>query len=328
MRKSDSIKNVMTALGQFQAEAVKIRKDSINPHFKSKYASLSVILDEIQPFLTKCGLVFTQIPEGGKHLTTILFHPESGESFEVDYDLNSSVNTPQGIGSAITYARRYSLTAILGLNIDDDDDGNASSTQPKAPQPQPAPQPKQQQQAPAAQQQPQPAPMPTAFNRSYPNPDAIMAVIELCKEGKDVTALYMSNKAIVDANNMLQQALKKRELQIKNGGKIIPTDTQIGQVCDRIRKGDTKAFEGASGAFILNAGQLERLQQAVTEFASIEERISIRYTILDDIATIIEMCNMEAQVMKVYQHNAMIIDRTPDLQTRMNARLRALKPAA
>jgi hypothetical protein len=145
MNKSSSIANIAKALQCFQSKMGKISKDSNNPFFKSKYASLSTILEHIQQPLAECGLSFSQLPDG-TGLTTIIMHGESGEFLESTYDVNAipeytkekdsqgtviyrgpAYVSPQNVGSAITYARRYALGAALGLNIDEDDDGNKAS---------------------------------------------------------------------------------------------------------------------------------------------------------------------------------------------------------
>jgi hypothetical protein len=126
MEKSENIKQISKALQLFQVKVEPIKKDASNPFFKSKYATLSNTLDAIQMPLSECGLVFSQHPDGNS-LTTIVVHVESGEFFQSTYDLSPVKSDPQSIGSAITYARRYALTSILGLNIDDDDDGNMAS---------------------------------------------------------------------------------------------------------------------------------------------------------------------------------------------------------
>lgn len=130
MEKSQSLKNLATALSLFHVKVDTIGKDSTNPFFKSKYASLSNILKSVKEPLIESGLVFSQFPNGESGLTTILIHTESGEFIQADYTMNPSKNDPQGKGSAITYQRRYALSAILGLDIDDDDDGNAASQAP------------------------------------------------------------------------------------------------------------------------------------------------------------------------------------------------------
>jgi hypothetical protein len=126
MNTSESIKSISTALVAFHKEVGKIAKGSTNPFFKSKYASLSDILDAISEPLANNGLSVVQFPEGENALTTRLVHI-SGEWMEGAYSMKPTKDTPQDRGSAITYQRRYAIGAILSLNIDEDDDGNRAS---------------------------------------------------------------------------------------------------------------------------------------------------------------------------------------------------------
>lgn len=126
MDKSESITALASALIKFQGKMVKVTKDSTNPHFKNRYASLSAIIEATTKPLSECGLAIIQLPAGKNQLTTTLLH-ESGEYISETYEMNPSKNDPQGIGSAITYQRRYAMGAILNLNIDEDDDGNEAS---------------------------------------------------------------------------------------------------------------------------------------------------------------------------------------------------------
>lgn len=132
MNKSESIANLAAALCKFQANIGKVKKESTNPFFKSKYASLANILDVIQKPLAEAGLSLCQLPDADC-LTTILMH-DSGEWIEATYCMPVvKTNDPQAMGSAITYARRQCLGAVLLLNIDEDDDGEKAMqrTQPK-----------------------------------------------------------------------------------------------------------------------------------------------------------------------------------------------------
>lgn len=126
MNKSESIKELATALCKFQGAVEKIKKEATNPFFKSKYADLSSILDVIRQPLADNGLSFVQFPQGAHGLETMLMHT-SGEWMSGSYEMTPTKNDPQGLGSVITYQRRYALGAILGLNIDADDDGNKAS---------------------------------------------------------------------------------------------------------------------------------------------------------------------------------------------------------
>jgi hypothetical protein len=126
MTTSESIKSIALALVGFHKEVGKVAKDSANPFFKSKYASLSNILDAITGPLSSNDLALVQFPEGENGLTTRLCH-SSGEWMEATYQMRPVKDDPQGRGSAITYMRRYAVGAILSLNIDEDDDGNAAT---------------------------------------------------------------------------------------------------------------------------------------------------------------------------------------------------------
>lgn len=126
MKQSESITNIAKALQIFHLKVGKVLKDSTNPFFKSKYAGLPNVLDAISTPLMESGLIFTQFPnEDG--LCTSLIHAESGEYMQAHFKMTPVKNDPQAQGSAITYARRYALVSILGLNVDDDDDGNKAS---------------------------------------------------------------------------------------------------------------------------------------------------------------------------------------------------------
>ena len=133
MQKSESIKNLAAALITFHLKVETVKKDATNPFFKSKYASLSNILDAISTPLEESGLSFVQFPTGDHGLTTVLMHADSGEYMQADYTMKPVKDDPQGKGSVITYQRRYALSSILGLNIDEDDDANTATHGGKSP---------------------------------------------------------------------------------------------------------------------------------------------------------------------------------------------------
>jgi hypothetical protein len=100
-------------------------KDSTNPHFKNAYASLGTVIEAVKPALNKQGIVFLQMPvappfENCLALETILLH-ESGATISGTCVIPLEKLNAQGIGSAITYARRYALASVLGLKVLDDD---------------------------------------------------------------------------------------------------------------------------------------------------------------------------------------------------------------
>lgn len=108
----------------FQQQIHGIKKDAKNPHFKSNYASLPQILSEVKPLLSELGLILLQPIADGKVETTII-DSETGDKITSDFILPSN-GTPQQIGSAITYYRRYLLAGMLSLEIEDDDANTAS----------------------------------------------------------------------------------------------------------------------------------------------------------------------------------------------------------
>lgn len=138
MRTSESISNISAALSSFQKEVKQPKKDTNNPFFGSKYVPLEGVVAAITEPLAKHGLSYIQstgTEEEKVIVTTLLMHT-SGEFIESDplklpglqvkkngdKDFNA-----QGIGAAITYGRRYSLTALLGIASEEDDDGNTVS---------------------------------------------------------------------------------------------------------------------------------------------------------------------------------------------------------
>lgn len=129
MEKSDSTKEIFGALAKAHIEIEKADKDKENPHFRSKYADLGNVVDAIKPALGKNGLSFTQIcheAENAAKVETIIMH-QSGEWLSCGcISVPVSKNDAQGFGSALTYARRYSLSAAFGV-APEDDDGNAAS---------------------------------------------------------------------------------------------------------------------------------------------------------------------------------------------------------
>lgn len=129
MDKSQEIKSLAAALVKFQNEVQPVTRDGANPFFKSKYATLGNIIETIRTPMVKNGLSFSQLPVGENGLTTILFH-SSGEYISATVTMKPKDATPQGQGSAITYMRRYALSALLGLNTDEEDDGQAASRTP------------------------------------------------------------------------------------------------------------------------------------------------------------------------------------------------------
>ena len=134
MKTSESIEHLSTALAAAQGALKNPPKNKINPHFKSRYVDLSDGLDAIRECYAKHGLAFVQgtsVMDGIIILNTRIVH-KSGQWLESDYPVGG-LGRPQEMGSAMTYARRYSLFGLVGVAGEDDDDGNAAQAADAAP---------------------------------------------------------------------------------------------------------------------------------------------------------------------------------------------------
>jgi hypothetical protein len=110
------------------------RLDGVNPHFRSRFATLASVIDATRPALSRHGIAVVQLPgysEGRVTVTTRLMWGD--ESVECTAETRPKKDDPQAMGSAYTYLRRYSLAAICGIAAEDDDDGNHASSARSAP---------------------------------------------------------------------------------------------------------------------------------------------------------------------------------------------------
>ena len=121
---SNEIGALALALSKAQGVMKHAIKDSNNPHFKSKYADLTSCLEAVREPLSKNGLAIVQLPsrstEGLVELTTMLIH-ESGQWIGSTASTRVNKDDAQGMGSALSYLRRYCLMSVTGLGADDDD---------------------------------------------------------------------------------------------------------------------------------------------------------------------------------------------------------------
>lgn len=121
--------NIHEALLAFQAEMPVIAKTATNPHFKSKYAGLPEISEQIIPLLNKHGIIYIcsgrEGADGKGWFVGQLIHVKSDSTVHGEIPLFG--NDPQKLGSAITYYRRYMLGMLTGVITDEDDDGNLAS---------------------------------------------------------------------------------------------------------------------------------------------------------------------------------------------------------
>jgi hypothetical protein len=131
----ETVSELATALAVAQGQVEGAKKDANNPHFRSKYADLASVWDAIRKPLSDNGLSVVQLlvesPQGFVTVRTILLH-KSGQSLEGTFSMPvKDHSNPQAIGSALTYARRYGLMALVGVAPEDDDGSAATSRAPQ-----------------------------------------------------------------------------------------------------------------------------------------------------------------------------------------------------
>ncbi len=129
MDKSETVGALAAALAKAQGQMGAAIKDASNPFFKSKYADLAAVIAAIKAPLASNELAYVQATDidesGGVIVETVLMH-SSGEWLSSCLRMTPTKQDPQGVGSCITYARRYGLQALIGVPADDDD-GNAAT---------------------------------------------------------------------------------------------------------------------------------------------------------------------------------------------------------
>lgn len=126
MNKSETSANLFAALAKAQAELKNPKFDSVNPHFKSAFASLAAVRDAVIPVFARHGLSFCQFPiTDGIRVGCVnhLAH-ESGEWMEESFLLPCDKQTAHGYASTLTYVKRLSMQSVAGVVGDKDDDGN------------------------------------------------------------------------------------------------------------------------------------------------------------------------------------------------------------
>ena len=132
MTTSETIGAIAPALIKAQSQMQGITKEGKNPAFKSKYVTLDSILDTLRPILTSNGLMLTQgsTPPWGVEAITVesrIIHT-SGEWISTTVTIPVTKPDAHGLGSALTYGRRYSVSALLAISADEDDDANGAAT--------------------------------------------------------------------------------------------------------------------------------------------------------------------------------------------------------
>ena len=211
IRQSESISALCAALVAAQAEmpgVPKATRGQVGTAIRF-YADLSSVLEVVQPVLAKHKLGFVQFPYGGTGgsvtVVTRIFH-ESGEWMECEASMPTGGNGAQGVGSATTYQKRYSLMAVLGLATEDDD-GKAAS-------------------APAKQQQPQRAPRQQAPADEAVDPNAISA-----PQLKKLMALF-NEHGYVERNARLALAVSVVGRDVESSNDL--TKTEAARLIDHL----------------------------------------------------------------------------------------------
>lgn len=216
-------KELAKALLGFQSESLDIKKSADNPFFKSKYAPLDEIIPAIREAMKKHGLAYIQVPQGSDEVETTIVHAESGQWISGTIKMTPKDASPQGHGSAITYARRYALVSMLGLNTEGDDDGNASSATNKAAQRPVAPQaaiPARQTTAPASPASPvtaTPTPEPKPGCITVPQARRLFAIAKAAGKTQDQMKAYLTSLGLATVTDMqrgiYEAAIKWAELK-------------------------------------------------------------------------------------------------------------------
>jgi hypothetical protein len=157
MQTSEQISELAAALAIAQGQIEAAPKDSVNPHFKSRYADLASCWAAAREPLAKNGLCVVQAPvcveeTGFVSVESMLLH-KSGQWIRNNFGCKPRDIGPQGVGAAATYLRRYGFCALVGVVADEDDDGNAAQGMPKQQKQQAAP-PKKKEEPPPAESEP------------------------------------------------------------------------------------------------------------------------------------------------------------------------------
>ena len=132
---SEQVDQIAIALCESQKAFARIVKDTVNPFYKSEYATLPSVIDATRTALATNGIAVVQglgFDAGNCTVTTSLIH-KSGQWVRSIAETPLSKQDAQGVGSAATYLRPYSLQAMLNISSEDDDDGNVASAKQERP---------------------------------------------------------------------------------------------------------------------------------------------------------------------------------------------------
>jgi len=223
--------DLMGAIAQAQAKIENAEKDAKNPHFNSKYATLASVYAACRTALAEAGIAVIQapfnLPDGDIGVATMLGH-SSGQWLKARLYCKPGKYDAHGLGSVITYMRRYSLSAMVGV-APEDDDGNAAVGKPSEQRASPPPRQQAQQRSQDGQQQASQAngaePEDAKRARIQAAYNAISKEIAECLDHQDLDDIRVRNEAALDeikafsptSYEKLKDRVAKRKAQITNG---------------------------------------------------------------------------------------------------------------
>jgi len=246
---SRGVDQLFAALAKAQGEITAAEKSAMNPHFRRRYADLGSVWDACRAALAKNGLAVLQVPRIASdkwiEVRTILGH-SSGQWIAAELAAPAAQMTPQGIGSVITYLRRYTMAPLIGVAPEeDDDDGNAGSGQGDEDAPPARPPERSQRQDPAPPQAPQRAPrrsgaaaapdpaleaLAADFDRRIAADDATLEGLVLIREeirgAKDVPHLALLEHAFARSIGLLTTPEQRRGLAAEVQKEQLPKDAE------------------------------------------------------------------------------------------------------
>ena len=191
---ADENNKLVGALIKAYGEITSAEFDKVNPHFKSKYASLESVIKAVKPHLLKYGILYRQVSkytENGICIETI-FHGHGEELGTGEIFLPVDKRTAQGFGSALTYARRYSLSLACGIGSEEDDDGNQAEKEVgKKPVPKKDPEPKKEEPVKEEPKQEDDFDYNEAWSEAFV--DGFLKVVTIAKTPDEVKSQYKAN---------------------------------------------------------------------------------------------------------------------------------------
>lgn len=206
LSRTPDIKDLFAALAKAQGEMKSIPFDKVNPHFKSKYASLAATIEVIRGPNSKYGISVLQpfyTDERGDYVVETILAHSSGQYISAKITLPVAQKNMQPIGSAVTYAKRYALQAMLCLAGDDDDDGEGAKAEEQKAQAAQA-KAKTNEKLAAKPQHPKPVPQ---TEKSIPVESLIDELTAEVKKGK------WANEQVKEALGLLYKASYARDLK-------------------------------------------------------------------------------------------------------------------